>query len=314
MDFNKLRFVEVAADLGARTRGSSLGTDSVLTAAGKGNTNQVSKIPRDRISANQEGTSGLAPLIHARWIDRILDCNQRLADHVCQVLTSGSFPFVMSGDHSGAIGPISGLRMAFPGKRTGLIWIDAHFDIHTPFTSHSGNMHGMPIGCLLNLRNEGEGSNLPGHSTIAMWESLCNIGGIAPKIRPEDIVFIGVRDFEEEELRVIRKLNICQIGMDEIIASGVAAVAAKTLDCLSVCDQLYLSFDIDSLDKELVPGTGTPVGGGLSKKQAETLLLSFSRSGKLAAMEFSEIDPKLDENDKTVNLAAELITKILVPA
>lgn len=306
-----LRFVEVASELGAGTRGSSLGMAAIRIACYKKQYPWISSFPNDRLEFDHSVLLEETPSPYAKWIEQIKDHNTRVAEHLQKVIGDGNFPFVISGDHSNALGTISGIKMSHPDKRLGVVWIDAHIDIHTPYTTPSGNVHGMPIGAALDLRNEGEGRNKPDEKTIENWNAFCSIGGIAPKVQPEDIVYIAIRDYEEEEIRIVEQHNIVQHGMDEIAQVGVINIAEETLSHLSDCDLIYVSFDIDSIDGRTVPGTGTPVPRGLSHHQALHLLREFWKSDKLAALEFSEVNPLLDRRNQTAEVAAELINELL---
>jgi arginase len=222
-------------------------------------------------------------------------------------LKSGLFPIVLAGDHSTGGATISGIKMANPKRKLGVIWIDAHADLHTPYTTPSGNMHGMPLAIALNEDNKACKVHEVDDKTVDYWEKLKNIGKISPKINPEDIVFIALRDFEKEEETLIKKHNIKVIPVAEVRRKGVEQVVRQTLLNLNHCDDIYISFDVDSLDSGISRGTGTPVPNGLREKEAEDLLASLMQNHKICCFEITEVNPTLDKE----NLMAEIAFNIL---
>ena len=189
--------------------------------------------------------------------------------------------------------------MANPEKRVGVIWIDAHADLHSPYTTPSGNIHGMPLATALAVDNITKAIQTPTDDTMPLWEMLKNIGNISPKITPQDLVFIGLRDFEEPERAFIRKNRIRVVTVPEIRKGKIKDICKQVLDYLSHCDVLYISFDIDSLDKPLVPGTGTPVEGGLTLNEAQKMLSILLKDPRLVCFEITEINPLLDVRNET---------------
>jgi arginase len=232
---------------------------------------------------------------------------ERVSKAVSETIKSGLFPLVLAGDHSSAGGTIAGLKMAKPKNRLGVIWIDAHTDIHTPYTTPSGNMHGMPLATALAMDNTENQVHAPDVQTVELWNKLKNIGKIQPKINPEDIVYIAVRDFEKEEDYLLKKHGIKVIPVQEVRRKGVENVVRQTLLHLSACDDIYVSFDVDSLDSSISRGTGTPVSNGLKEREAEDLMASFMQNHKICCFEITEVNPTLDKE----NLMAEIAFNIL---
>jgi len=210
---------------------------------------------------------------------------ERVSKAVCETLKSGLFPLVLAGDHSTAGGTIAGIKMAKPKNRLGVIWIDAHADMHSPYTTPSGNMHGMPLTTALAEDNLDNQVHNPDAQTVELWNKIKNIGKIQPKIHPEDIVFIALRDYEKEEEHLIKKHNIKVIPVSEVRRKGVENVVRQTLMHLSNCDDIYVSFDVDSLDSSISRGTGTPVSNGLKEREAEDLIASFMQNHKICCFE-----------------------------
>ena len=214
---------------------------------------------------------------------------------------------MLSGDHSTAGGTISGIRMAKPKSKLGVIWIDAHADLHTPFTTPSGNMHGMPLAAVIGEDNQESKTHEVDEKTVKMWNELKGIGKIMPKVLPEDIVFISLRDYEKEEKALIEKYGMKVITTGELRRIGAENVSRKVLRYLSDCTDIYVSFDVDSLDASISKGTGTPVSNGLKEREAEDLISKFMQNRKVCCFEITEVNPTLDKE----NLMAEIAFNIL---
>ncbi|HNQ32092.1 MAG TPA: arginase, partial [Candidatus Woesebacteria bacterium] len=244
---------------------------------------------------------------YAKRIHGIYTMYDRVSQAVNDTLKSGLFPLVLAGDHSTAGGTIAGIKMAKPKNRLGVIWIDAHADMHTPFTTPSGNMHGMPLATALGEDNIENKLHEVDEKTKDWWNKLKNIGKIQPKILPEDIVFIALRDYEKEEEALIKKHNIKVIPVQEVRKKGVENIVRQALMHLSNCDDIYVSFDVDSLDSSISRGTGTPVSNGLKEREVEDILASLMQNHKICCFEITEVNPTLDKE----NLMAEIAFNIL---
>jgi arginase len=197
--------------------------------------------------------------------------------------------------------------MARPKSKLGVIWIDAHADLHTPYTTPSGNIHGMPLATAIGEDNLESKVHDLDEKTEKMWQQLKNIGGIKQKVLPEDVVFISLRDFEKEEKYLIDKYNMKVITTAEVRRNGAENVSRKVLRYLSDCTDIYVSFDVDSLDSSISKGTGTPVSNGLREREAEDLISKFMQNRKVCCFEITEVNPTLDKE----NLMAELAFNIL---
>ncbi|MFM8806957.1 MAG: arginase, partial [Sphingomonadales bacterium] len=217
------------------------------------------------------------------------------------------FPVVLSGDHSVAGATISGIKMAKPKSKLGVIWIDAHADLHTPYTTPSGNLHGMPMAIALGEDNPDCAIHEPDQRTIDHWNKLKNFGKVCPKVLPENVVYISLRDFEKEEKYLLDQLDIKKISTKEIRSKGAENIVRSVLRYLSDCTDIYLSFDVDSLDSGISKGTGTPVGNGLREREAEDLVSKFMQNRKICCFEITEVNPTLDKE----NLMAEIAFNIL---
>lgn len=302
-----IKIIEVPSEIGAGTRGASLGVEAIKIAALDFMSSLFINIPREKVP--DENNLLYEPLEspHARRIKGVLTMWERISESVKDCIISNIFPVVLTGDHSNAGGTIAGLKMAKPKARLGVIWIDAHADMHSPYTSPSGNMHGMPLAASLGQDNMENGVHKLDKNTVEYWEKLKNIGKINPKIFPEDLVIIALRDYEKEEEALLKKLNIKVIPVSEVRKRGVAQIARNVFQYLNKCDEVYISFDVDSMDSSISRGTGTPVANGLKEKEAEDLLATLMQNHKICCLEITEVNPTLDKE----NLMAEIAFTIL---
>jgi arginase len=202
---------------------------------------------------------------------------------------------------------IAGIRMAKPKGRLGVIWIDAHADLHTPYTTPSGNLHGMPLSISINEDNDDMAIHELDDETKKQWNGLKTLGKIAPKVLPEDVVFISLRDFEKEEKYLIDKYGMKVISTNEVRRKGPENVVRSVIRYLSDCTDIYISFDVDSLDSSISKGTGTPVSNGLREREAEDLISKFMQNRKICCFEITEVNPTLDKE----NLMSEIAFNIL---
>lgn len=302
-----IKIIEVKSEIGAGTRGASLGVDALKIAALDFMSNFFVNFPSEVVET--ENNMLYEPVIapYAKRIKGVYTMYERVAESVSATLKSGLFPIVLAGDHSTAGGTIAGIKIAKPKQRLGVIWIDAHADMHTPFTSPSGNMHGMPLATALGLDNVSAKIHKPDATTLDYWNKLKNIGKICPKILPEDVVFIALRDYEKEEELLLKQLNIKVFTVAELRRKGVEHIVRQTMQYLAACDDLYVSFDVDSLDSGISRGTGTPVSNGLKEREAEDLLAALAQYHKICCLEVTEVNPTLDKE----NLMAEIAFNIL---
>lgn len=302
-----IKVIEVRSEIGAGTRGASLGIEAIRIAALDFMSSFFVNFPSEQIENENRLLYEPVASPYAKRIQGVYTMYERVGKSVCDTLKSGLFPVVLAGDHSTAGGTIAGIKMAKPQQRLGVVWIDAHADIHTPYTTPSGNMHGMPLAAAMAEDNLDNQVHSPDAQTLDLWEKIKNVGGIQPKITPEDIVYIGLRDYEKEEEYLIKKNNIKVITVQELRRKGVEQIVRQALLHLSACDQIYVSFDVDSLDSSISRGTGTPVSNGLREREAEDLMASLMQSHKICCFEVTEVNPTLDKE----NLMAEIAFNIL---
>ena len=307
----KTKLILLRSELGAGTRGASMGVDALKIAAIDLKSNYFRE--HDEIEISDENWLLLESVKfkYAKRIRGITKIYERLSKAVQKVLLkNNAFPIVLAGDHSTAGGTIAGIKTSYPDDRIGVIWIDAHADLHSPYTTPSGNVHGMPLATALGEDNPDKKTNDIDKDTLNKWEKLKNSGGICPKIEYRDLVYIGVRDTEEEEDYLIEKNSIKNITTKQLRTKGVPAVIDEVFEYLKHCDKIYISFDVDSLDPKISTGTGTPVPNGLRIKEAKDLMTGLVANEKVCCFEIVEINPTLD----TENSMAETAFKILEAA
>lgn len=302
-----IKIIEVKSEIGAGTRGASLGVDAIKIAALDFMSSLFVNIPSEAIQDENRLLYEPVESPYAKRINGVYTIYERVAKAVGETMKSGVFPVVLAGDHSSAGGTIAGIKMAKPKAKLGVIWIDAHADIHSPYTSPSGNMHGMPVAASLGFDNKECEAHKLDKTTAEWWDKLKNLGKISPKILPEDIVYIALRDYEKEEEALLKKYNIKVIPVSEVRKKGVEYVIRQTLKYLNKCDDIYVSFDVDSMDSSISRGTGTPVSNGLKEREAEDLVASLVQSHKICCLEITEVNPTLDKE----NLMAEIAFNIL---
>ncbi len=302
-----IKIIEVRSEIGAGTRGASLGIDAVKIAALDFMSNLFVNFPSEVIENENRLLYEPVASPYAKRIQGIYTMYDRVSKSVSETVKSGLFPIVLAGDHSTAGATIAGLKMARPKRRLGVVWIDAHADLHSPYTTPSGNMHGMPLAISLAEDNIEHQVHTPDSQTVEQWRKLKQIGKIEPKIGPDDIVFIALRDMEKEEEAIIKKNNIKVITVAELRRKGIENVVRQTFMHLTNCDDIFVSFDVDSLDSSISRGTGTPVSNGLREREAEDLIASFMQHHKICCFEIAEINPTLDKE----NMMAEIAFNIL---
>ena len=209
---------------------------------------------------------------------------------------------VLGGDHSTAAGTIAGIKKAFPNRRLGVVWIDAHADIHSPYTTPSGNMHGMPLAVATDNDNLAHKINHLDAETIKFWEMSKALGvPDSPNLDVKDLIYVSVRDTETAEDSLIAQHRIPVISTNEVRVMGAKTVAQRCLDYLSEVDLIYVTFDVDSMDSTICMGTGTPVPGGLWADEARDLNTALVKDSRVCCWEICEINPVID----TLNTMAE---------
>lgn len=303
----EIKIIEVKSEIGAGTRGASLGVEAIKIASLDVNSDFFKQYESVEVENVNELLFDGAKHAYAKFIDGVMIMEERVCLEVYEAIWNDNFPVIIAGDHSTAYGAIAGVKKADPKARLGVIWIDAHADIHTPYTTPSGNMHGMMLAMACDIDNLECKVNDPRGETLEYWDQIKDVGIPGAKIYPEDIVYIAVRDLEKPENYLLNKYNINFIEVEEVKKSGAAAAAESALKMLDHCDLIYISFDIDSLDSRISSGTGTPVPNGLTVEEARILSSELARSPKICAWEIAEVNPTLDTENRTAESAFEIL-------
>ncbi|MDW4421514.1 arginase [Staphylococcus saprophyticus] len=288
-----VEIIGAPSTFGQRKLGVNLGPDAIryagivarieaigLTVKDFGNIN-VPELNLNKFNSEQQGL---------RNLEEIIETSETLSQSVSNSISNNHFPLILGGDHSIAIGSISGVSKHY--ENLGVIWYDAHGDLNIPEESPSGNIHGMPLRILA-----GDGD-----------DKLVNIANYAPKVKPENIVLIGMRDLDVGERQYIKDNNIKTYTMAEVDRYGIKQVIKETIDYLKEkTDGIHLSLDVDALDPVETPGTGTRVLGGLTYRESHFALEFLHNSNLVTSMDLVEVNPLIDHNNDTAEQAVGLV-------
>jgi len=233
-----------------------------------------------------------------------------VAQRIKELRKEKFFPIVIAADHSTSAGTMAGLRLAHKSNEIGVVYIDAHADLHTPYTTPSGNLHGMPLSIALSINNTESKINSISEEELKYWNNIKGLSGINPSIKPSNIVFCALRDYEQAEETLIKKYNIKNYSTHDITMNGVKDVVKNIFNDLKNCKHIYISFDVDSIDPLYIPGTGTPSKGGLSFEQALQLNIELIKNSKVCCWEIAEINPKFDKNNISGKFSFHILEKI----
>lgn len=295
MQKNNISIIGFPVDLGAGRRGVDMGPSALRIANLKQRLESLGYTVNDTGDIKiQVAESQKIVNPRLKYLTEILKTSKILANKVEHTLESGNFPMCIGGDHSMALGTIAGISSFCRKKklRLGVIWIDAHADMNTDRTSPSGNIHGMPLAASLGL----------GHS------DLVKLYGFSPKIEPENCVLIGIRSVDIEERKNIKKLKLPVYTMSDIDKLGIHRIISRVLKQFKErVDHIHVSFDVDSVDPIVAPGVGTPVPGGLNYREAHSLMEAIAECGCMSSLEVAEVNPILDQFNKSAEFAAELV-------
>lgn len=284
----------VSMDLGQSRRGVNMGPDAIRYAGIVERLEKIGHFVVDNGNItvyNNNINNSLST--NLKNLDAVLQTNIDLQKQVNNIIKNQAFPLILGGDHSIAIGTLAGLAQNY--SNLGVIWFDAHGDLNLPDTSPSGNIHGMPLAISLGY----------GHP------ALVNIGGKAPKVKPENVVMIGIRDLDDGEKELINQIGLKVYTMHEIDKLGMNQVILETIDYLKKTDGIHLSLDLDGLDPLDCPGVGTPVNGGISYRESHLAMEMLADTKLITSAEFVEVNPILDDRNKTAKVAVDLIGSLL---
>lgn len=287
-----ISIIGVPMDLGQMRRGVDMGPSAIRYA---GITDRLENLNYDiedlgDIEIGRPNRKSNSQESNLKNLKEVSEANEKLAQEVDRVIINGRFPLILGGDHSIAMGSLAGVSKHY--DNLGVIWYDAHGDLNTEDTSPSGNIHGMPLAASIGL----------GH------DDLTNIGGYSPKIKPENIIIIGARSLDQGEKELIRKTGIKVYSMHEIDRQGMTAVMEEAINYLKTkADGVHLSLDLDGLDPTDAPGVGTPVIGGISYRESHLAMEMLAEANIITSAEFVEVNPILDEKNKTATVAVALL-------
>jgi len=291
----QIDIIGVPIDLGADRRGVDMGPSAIRYANLRGRLAALGHSIEDKGNIDvpiQETCTITDPKL--KYIDCIIPMGRRIAGAVATSLQGARFPLVLGGDHSLSVGSIRG---AARHRKLGVIWFDAHGDFNTPQTTPSGNIHGMPLAALCGLGDP---------RLTALWDET------PPVIDPERVAVIGARDLDPGEKENLRNAGVLVLGMEQVDRMGMVAALETAIERISRdVDGIYLSMDLDALDPREAPGVGTPVPGGLTYREAHLVCEVIADSGKLIGMDVVEVNPILDEKNRTAQLAVEFACSAL---
>jgi arginase len=306
-----VRLIEVSSELGAGTRGASLGVKAMRAVAQEFQRDLFHRLDTVSITADHDVLFSEPHSLSAKYLAEIKQVIGEVCDTVSQTLTDEQFPLILAGDHSTAAGTILGVKRAIGEKRLGVIWIDAHADLHTPYTTPSGNVHGMPVAMAAAVDNLSERQNSVSENTKQIWEELKNMCFEGAKFDLRDFVLISGRDLEDQELKLIDQHQALNITVEQLRKQGISETVGSVFDHLAGCDAIYISFDVDSMDPSVSLGTGTPVPGGLSAEEAVELNRLLILNKKVLAWEMVEINPLLDTKNKMARVGFDVLETVI---
>ena len=299
MPVSTIVLLGVPMDLGAGRRGVDMGPSAIRVAGLDARVSELGYKLEDwgNVEVPQPEASRVGNK-NARFLKEIAETCAALRDQVEKIAGQKKFPIVLGGDHSIGAGTVAGMVRHFQkqGEAMGLIWVDAHADMNTPATSPSGNVHGMPLASIL-----GRGP-----------KPLVNLAGVVPMVAPANIVLVGIRDLDDLERAYVKRSKMHAFTMRDIDERGMTEVMTEALRLAGAGTAgIHLSFDMDSIDPSEAPGVGTPVRGGLSYREAHLAMELACDSRRVRSLEIVEVNPVLDERNRTALLAVELVTSAL---
>lgn len=285
-----ISLIGVPMDLGADRRGVDMGPSAIryadITEKLQDLGHEVDNLDSIRVPEPETRSPGEPKL---KYLDQILSCTRELAQRVEDRIRQGSLPMVLGGDHSIALGSISGAANAL--GTIGVVWFDAHADFNSPETTPSGNIHGMILAALAGYGDP----------------RLINAAGKGPHVDPAHIVIVGARELDPGERELLRQAGVSVRTMTDIDRRGMDAITREAIDLATAgTDHLHVSFDMDVVDPSEAPGVGTPIPGGITYREAHLAMELVAESGKLASLDLVEVNPILDRENRTAHLATEL--------
>jgi len=292
----KISLIGAPTDIGAGMRGASMGPEALRVANIASVLESHGLEVEDRGNLTGPRNPWLPPVDGYRHLAEVVEWNQSLHDAVYAVLQRGRMPIVLGGDHCLGIGSISAVarHCRDVGKKLRVLWLDAHADFNTSALTPSGNIHGMPVACLCGFGPR----------------ELIEIGGQVPAISPKWVRQIGIRSVDAGEKRFVHEQNIEVFDMRYIDEMGMRAAMELALALMDANTHLHVSFDVDFLDPDIAPGVGTTVRGGPSYREAQLCMEMIADTGRMGSMDVMELNPALDERNRTAEVAVDLIESL----
>jgi arginase len=294
--FPPVSLIGAPTDVGAGHRGALMGPDALRIAGLPEALARRGVEVVDRGNLDGPRNPWQEPVEGYRHLEQVVAWNRAVMEAFAAELREGRMPVLLGGDHCLAIGSITAVaaHCRETGKRLRIVWLDAHADFNTFEVTPSGNIHGMPVTCLCGIGPE----------------PLTHLGGSAPAIRPEVVRQVGIRSVDQGEKRLVREYGldvydmryIDEVGMKRTMEAALAGVDADT--------HLHVSFDIDFLDPDLAPGTGTRVPGGPNYREAQLVMEMIADTGRMASLDIVELNPLLDKRNRTAHLAIDLVESL----
>ncbi|MDR5671962.1 Arginase family enzyme [Halalkaliarchaeum sp. AArc-CO] len=288
-----VRIIGAPTDFGANRRGVDMGPSAIRYAGLAEELESAGSDPRDGgdlfvpRAEERDPDADEPPGGRAKFLRETAAVSRQLGNEVALALSNGETPLVLGGDHSVAIGSLSGTARE---ANVGAVWFDAHADLNTPSTSPSGNVHGMPLAAALGIDEFAD----------TEWAN-------APRLSPENIALVGLRSVDPAEQELLRERGFAAYTMSDIDEHGITEVVEEALSIATDgVDGLHVSLDLDWLDPNVAPGVGTPVRGGVTYREAHSAMEIVADTGTLRSMELVEVNPTLDQHNETAELATEL--------
>lgn len=292
-----IEIVGVPIDFGSGRRGVDMGPSAIRYAGLQAGLEALGHTVEDRGNVQVPPSETCAegdPRL--RYLDAIVQVEQRTAEQVADIVAAGHMPVVLGGDHSIALGSIAG---AARNRALGVIWLDAHGDFNTDRTTPSGNIHGMPLAALCGYGDE-------------RLVSLGGATGAGPSVSPQNVAVVGVRDLDPDERDLMREAGVTVYSMEAVDRYGIGEVMRRAIDIASRgTEGIYVSLDMDVLDPMHAPGVGTPVRGGLTYREAHLAAEMLAETGQVVGLDLVEVNPILDQRNTTGGLAVELALSAL---
>lgn len=292
---SKVQIYGIPMDLGQSRRGVDMGPSAIRCAGLNDRLRQLGFAPIDSgnviVPQPEETFDDVEFDPQAKYLPQIAQACRRAYDLITATWTPGDYAVFLGGDHTVSIGTVPAVAR---GRKVGMLWVDAHADMNTPLTSPSGNIHGMSVAALI-----GDGPS-----------ALTEIGGSTPVLRPADVAMVGLRNMDPPERQRVTQSGITTFTMRDIDEQGMYKIAQGILATFAEHDEIHVSLDLDSCDPSLAPGVGTPVPGGLTYREAHLLMEILADSGKVRTVDVVEVNPILDDANRTARLAVELLSSL----